>query len=76
MNKSKNVYEDFANAVIMQAVKDWRDSARKLKRGRKNLNAEQMKAECEEFFKSPQFSIFTAVDGKMILAKLESEVIV
>ena len=67
-------FEELGNAVVILAVKDWRDATAKLKHGRRNLMAEFTKAECEDFFKSPQFGIYTAVDGKMILAKLESEV--
>ncbi len=71
----KNTWEELANAVVLQAVKDWRDSVKKLKNGRKNTNAQDMKDECEKFFKSPEFSIFTAVDGNLILMKLQREVV-
>ncbi len=67
-------FEELGNAVVVLAAKDWREATEKLKHGRKNSSAEAMKAECERFFKSPEFNKFTSLDGKMILAKLESEV--
>lgn len=66
-------YEKLANAVVLTAVKDYRDARKKLSKGRKNDAALQMKAECERFFKSDLFSIYTDIDGEMLLAKLEQE---
>ena len=67
-------YEALANAVVLQAVKDWRDSVKKLNKGKRNVAAESMKAECERFFTSPYFNTFTELDGNMLLYKLQSEV--
>ena len=69
-----NPYENLANAVVLQAVKDYRDAARKLSRGKKNIMAEQRKAECETFFKSQYFNVFTDLDGNALLSQLEKEV--
>lgn len=68
-----NPYEKLANAVVLTAVKDYRDARKKLAKGRKNEAALQMKAECENFFKSDLFSIYTDIDGEMLLARLEQE---
>lgn len=67
-------YEALGNAVVLQAVKDWRDSVGKLNNGRRNVAAEAMRDECERFFKSPYFNTFTELDGNMLLAKLKMEV--
>lgn len=69
-----NPYENLANAVVLQAVKDYRDAARKLSRGKKNIMAEQRKTECETFFKSQYFNVFTDLDGNALLSQLEKEV--
>ena len=69
-----NPYENLANAVVLQAVKDYRDAAGKLSRGKKNTTAEQTKSECEKFFKSGYFNVFTELDGKALLSQLEKEV--
>ena len=67
-------YEALGNAVVLQAVKDYRDAVQKLSRRKKNTIAESMKQECEIFFQSPYFNVFTQLDGKVILSQLEKEV--
>lgn len=67
-------YEALGNAVVLQAVKDYREAVKKLSRGRKNTAAEDTKRECERFFKSGYFNIFTSLDGKVLLSQLEREV--
>ena len=67
-------YEALGNAVVLQAEKDYREAVHKLSRGKKNTNAESTKQECERFFKSPYFNIFTELDGKALLSQLEKEV--
>ena len=69
-----NPYENLANDVVLQAVKDYRDAAGKLSRGKKNIMAEQRKTECETFFKSQYFNVFTTLDGNALLSQLEKEV--
>lgn len=67
-------YETLGNAVVIQAVKDYRDAVQKLSRGKKNAIAESTKQECERFFQSPYFNVFTQLDGKALLSQLEKEV--
>lgn len=67
-------YEALGNAVVLQAVKDYREAVHKLSRGKKNTNVESTKQECERFFQSPYFNVFTQLDGKALLSQLEKEV--
>ena len=67
-------YEALGNAVVLQAVKDYREAVHKLSRGKKNTNAESTKQEGERFFQSPYFNVFTQLDGKALLSQLEKEV--
>lgn len=67
-------YETLGNAVVLQAVKDYREAVHKLSRGKKNTIAESTKQECERFFQSPYFNVFTQLDGKALLSQLEKEV--
>lgn len=67
-------YEALGNAVVLQAVKDYREAVHKLSRGKKNTNAESTKQECERFFQSPYFNVFTQLAGKALLSQLEKEV--
>lgn len=65
--------EALGNAVVLQAVKDYREAVKKLSRGKVNHVAEQMKNECKRFFKSSHFNIFTNLDGNVLLSQLEKE---
>lgn len=67
-------YEALGNAVVLQAVKDYRAAVKKLAHGKKNAIAEAAKHECERFFKSQHFNVFTELDGRAILSQLEKEV--
>ena len=49
---SMDSYQALGNAVVLQAVKDYRDAVKKLSRGKKNTTAGQTKNECERFFQS------------------------
>lgn len=66
-------YENLANAIVLQAVKDWRSAVRTLKKRPRYDPAKQMKEECERFFRSDWFEALTSVDGSVILQKLKQE---
>ena len=71
--EQSNEWSNLTNAVVMQAVKDWRAAVRALKKQPRNENAKRLKAECERFFKSDWFSALTDADGQLILLKLKQE---
>lgn len=66
-------YERLANAVILQAVKDYRSARKKLKYHPKNKDAKLMVEDCERFFCSDWFTAFTSIDGEALLRKLQEE---
>ena len=66
-------YEDLANGIVLQAVKDWRKAVRTLKKRPRYEPAKQMRNECERFFRSEWFEALTSVDGSVILRKLKQE---
>lgn len=66
-------YENIANAIVMQAVKDYRWARHKLRKRPKNTGAKVMIEDCESFFISEWFETLTNVDGKTILNKLKQE---
>lgn len=76
MSKESNLdpYEGLANAVILQAVKDYRNANIRLARGRKNHDAEAVKAECLRFFRSGLFAALTDLDPEFLIRKLDEEV--
>lgn len=66
-------YENLANAIILQAVKDYRLARKKRKYHPKNKEAKLMIEDCERFFRSDWFTALTTVDGEALLKKLEEE---
>jgi hypothetical protein len=67
-------YEKLANAIILQAVKDYRAAIRKLKRNPRNHLAQADIDSIERFFRSGWYATLTQVDGEMLIKKLKEEV--
>ena len=57
-----NPYEELANAIVLQAVKDFRlhDDEKKL-------------ASIERFFRSDWFSVLTSINPEILITKLRKE---
>ena len=68
------IYEDLANAIILQAVKDYRMALKSLKANSRNRAAQADKAEIEWFFRSQWYSALTDVKGEMLIRSLQKEV--
>lgn len=66
-------YENLANAIILQAAKDYRAALRKLKRNPQNKDAKYTISEVERFFRSDWYKMLTDVDGELIIKKLREE---
>ena len=67
-------FSNLANAIILQAVKDYRDALKTLKNYPNSIDANKEKFDGERFFHSKWFSDITSIDGNMILKKLREEV--
>ena len=67
-------YTGLANAIILQAVKDYRVAIKKLSRGRVNKDAEIKKQEILNFFRSDWFGVLTEIDPEIMIRKLDEEV--
>ena len=57
-------YERLANAIIIQAVKDYRHTRNPADR-----------VELERFFRSEWFSVLSKLDGEVLLAQLQKEAV-
>ena len=67
-------FELLGNAIVLQAVEDYREARQAYANCNKDYGAKSMMLECESFFLSERFCIFTNVDGKALLEKLKEEV--
>ena len=69
MSGIKN-YENLANAIVIQAAKDYRKALRKYKRQPENKAAKSEIREIERFFRSNWYKMLTDLDGEMLIARL------
>ena len=67
------IYENLANAIILQAVKDYRMALKSLKANSRNRTVQTDKAESERFFRSQWYSTLTDVNGEMLILSLQKE---
>ena len=67
-------WQDLANAIIIQAVKDHRRAQRVLKAHQRHIAAKKIKDETESFFRSDWYRALTNVDGEVLIKRLNSEV--
>lgn len=74
MNNNLDPYDELANAIVLQATKDYRDANKKLAKGRRNQEAERVKNECLRFFRSQWFSVLTEIDAEFLIRRLDEEV--
>ena len=68
-------YEKLANAIVLQAVKDYRFALKRLEKYPRNDSALYTKLEVERFFRSEWYASLTAVEPEMLIKKLGEEVI-
>ena len=67
-------YENLANAIIMQAVKDYRKVLRTLSLYPHNRSAQYERRSIEQFFCSDYFSVLTNLNPEMLIVRLNKEV--
>ena len=73
-NLAEDPYERLANAIILQAVADYRVALKKIKAHPKNREAISEALEIEKFFRSGWYSILTDVDGEYLIRRLQNEI--
>ncbi len=67
-------WEDLAQAIIMQAVTDYRKARRRVRHFPDQKGAQATIREVERFFRSDWFAQLTDVDGEMLIKRLREEV--
>ena len=66
-------YEDLANAIVLLAVKDYRDALKKLMKCPRHESAKHTKTEVRGFY-ALWYRELTAVEPEILLRKLKEEV--
>ena len=73
-NKFEDPYERLANAIILNAVADYRAALKKIKRNPKSKAAIDEALQLEKFFGISWYQQLTSVDGKFLIRKLQDEI--
>lgn len=73
-NLAEDPYERLANAIILQAVTDYRAALKRIRRSPKNKDAVDEALRIERFFRSAWYSQLTSVDGEYLIRRLRDEV--
>lgn len=73
-NLSEDPYEALGNAIILQAVKDYRVALKRIKHNPKNRIAIDEALTIEKFFRGPLFGVITNVDPEFLIGKLQNEI--
>jgi len=68
-------YEELANAIILQAVKDYRLALKRYSRHPKKDAFTQNKEELERFFRSEWFGVLTNLDPELLIHRLREEAV-
>lgn len=68
------MYRDLANAVVLQAAKEFRPAYKRLKSHPNDGKAADRVREITEFFCSDRFCLFTNLDGPALLTKIMREI--
>jgi len=69
-----NPYENLANAIVLDAVKDYRKALKRLKKNSRNSIAASECEEIERFFRSGWFGVLSEVDPEYLINRLKEEV--
>ncbi len=71
---TEDPYESLGNAIILQAVKDYRAALRRIKHNPKNRMAIDEALLIEKFFKGKLYAAITNIDGEFLIDELRKEV--
>ena len=71
---SDNGYCHLAEAIVVQAAKDYREARRRFYKNPADRQARLKMRDTEHFFKSQWYEELTTFDGKALLRKLEEEI--
>jgi len=72
-NLAEDPYEKLANAIVLQAVNDYRTILQKIRRNPQNKGAVEEALRIERFFRSEWYQTLTSVDGEYLINRLRRE---
>ena len=72
--RSEDPYQNLANAIVLSAVKDYRDALKRLKKKPNNKLAADERDDIERLIRSGYFAILTEIDPEYLIDRLNKEV--
>ena len=73
MELSNTPYEDLANAIVIQAAKDYRASLKRIRKAADDCSAKAIVLQIEKFFRSKWLLSLTEVSGEMLIERIRGE---
>lgn len=73
-SENQDPYQNLANAIVLSAVKDYRDALKKLKKKPNNKLAADERDDIERLFRSGYFAILTEIDPEYLIDRMNKEV--
>ena len=73
-NLAEDPYERLANAIVLQAVDDYRKALKAVKRNPSSRAAIDEALSIERFFRSGWYSTLTSIDGEYLIRRLQEEI--
>lgn len=73
-SENQDPYQNLANAIVLSAVKDYRDALKRLNKKPNNKLAADERDDIERFFRSGYFTILTEIDPEYLIDRLNKEV--
>ena len=67
-------YQNLANAIVLQAARDYRSAMQRLRKNPHNREAKEEKESLLRFFHSRWYSCLTDVNPEYLIERLEKEV--
>ena len=68
-------YEELANAIVVQAVVDYRIATKRLEKHPLDKLQKHTQREVLRFFRSDWYSVLTSLDPEVLIVKLNKEVV-
>ena len=73
-NENLDCYENLANAIVLQAVKDYKKSLHQLENNPRNRDAIHEKVRLEKFFRSQLYGVLTNLDPERLMTGVKERV--
>lgn len=65
-------YENLANAIVVQAIQDYKSAKKVLRKNPNHIMAKRTVSDVERFFRSDWYRVLTGVDASWLMERIEN----